>query len=188
MILTTAKKSFPSDVLDEGVVDTVKAYLLDRLPAHYEDQGVSVDILRSVTAVGTESVGDIDCRSLAVAQFAGSDAANALAAANKRVANILTKVDEALPAIDQGLLSEPAEVALHRALTESQAALDAAVANNDYPKALSNLAKLREPVDAFFDNVLVNADDASVRLNRLGLLKELRGQFLKVADLAVLAR
>ena len=114
--------------------------------------------------------------------------ANALAAANKRVANILTKVDEALPAIDQGLLSEPAEVALHRALTESQAALDAAVANNDYPKALSNLAKLREPVDAFFDNVLVNADDASVRLNRLGLLKELRGQFLKVADLAVLAR
>ena len=79
-------------------------------------------------------------------------------------------------------------MALHRALTESQAALDAAVANNDYPKALSNLAKLREPVDAFFDNVLVNADDASVRLNRLGLLKELRGQFLKVADLAVLAR
>ena len=188
MILTTAKQSFPSGVLGEGVVDTVKAYLLDRLPAHYEEQGVSVDILRSVTAVGTETIGDIDCRSLAVASFAGSDAANALAAANKRVANILTKVDEALPAINEQLLTETAELALRAALTESQASLDLAVSDNDYPRALSNLAQLREPVDAFFDNVLVNADDAYVRLNRLALLQELRGQFLKVADLAVLAR
>ena len=188
MILTTAKQSFPSGVLGEGVVDTVKAYLLDRLPAHYEEQGVSVDILRSVTAVGTETIGDIDCRSLAVASFAGSDAATALAAANKRVANILTKVDETLPAINEQLLTETAELALRAALAESQASLDLAVADNDYPQALSNLAKLREPVDAFFDNVLVNADDARVRLNRLALLQELRGQFLKVADLAVLAR
>jgi glycyl-tRNA synthetase beta chain len=141
-----------------------------------------------VTAVGTETIGDIDCRSLAVANFAGSDAANALAAANKRVANILTKVDEALPAISEQLLTETAELSLRAALTESQASLDLAVADNDYPQALSNLAKLREPVDAFFDNVLVNADDARVRLNRLALLQELRGQFLKVADLAVLAR
>jgi glycyl-tRNA synthetase beta chain len=141
-----------------------------------------------VTAVGTETIGDIDCRSLAVASFAGSDAANALAAANKRVANILTKVDETLPAINEQILTETAELALRTALTESQASLDLAVADNDYPQALSNLAKLREPVDAFFDNVLVNADDSSVRLNRLALLQELRGQFLKVADLAVLAR
>ena len=93
-----------------------------------------------------------------------------------------------MPAIDEQLLTERAELALRAALTESQASLDAAVADNDYPQALSNLAKLREPVDAFFDNVLVNADDARVRLNRLALLQELRGQFLKVADLAVLAR
>ena len=135
MILTTAKQSFPSDVLGEGVVNTVKAYLLDRLPAHYEEQGVSVDILRSVTAVGTETIGDIDCRSLAVASFAGSDAANALAAANKRVANILAKVDESLPAINEQLLTETAELALRVALTESQASLDLAVADNDYPQA-----------------------------------------------------
>ena len=77
---------------------------------------------------------------------------------------------------------------MRAALTESQASLDLAVSDNDYPRALSNLAQLREPVDAFFDNVLVNADDAYVRLNRLALLQELRGQFLKVADLAVLAR
>jgi glycyl-tRNA synthetase beta chain len=188
MILRTAKGSFPSDVLDEGVVDAVKAYLLDRLPAHYEEQGVSVDILRSATAVGTESIGDIDHRSLAVAGFAGSEAAAALAAANKRVANILTKTEEALPSVDETLLSEAAECSLHAALAESQAALNAAIADNDYSLALSNLAKLRDPVDAFFDNVLVNAEDANVRLNRLALLQELRGQFLKVADLAVLAR
>ena len=188
MILRAAKGSFPSDVLDEGVVDAVKAYLLDRLPAHYEEQGVSVDILRSATAVGTESIGDIDRRSLAVAGFAGSEAATALAAANKRVANILTKTEEALPSVDETLLSEAAECSLHAALAESQAALNAAIADNDYSLALSNLAKLRDPVDAFFDNVLVNAEDANVRLNRLALLQELRGQFLKVADLAVLAR
>ena len=188
MILRTAKGSFPSDILDEGVVDAVKGYLLDRLPAHYEEQGVSVDILRSATAVGTESIGDIDRRSLAVAGFAGSEAATALAAANKRVANILMKAEEALPSVDEALLSEAAECSLHAALAESQAALNAAIADNNYSLALSNLAKLRDPVDAFFDNVLVNAEDASVRLNRLALLQELRGQFLKVADLAVLAR
>ena len=94
-----------------------------------------MDILRSVTAVGTETIGDIDCRSLAVASFAGSDAANALAAANKRVANILTKVDETLPAINEQLLTETAELALRAALTESQASLDLAVADNDYPQA-----------------------------------------------------
>lgn len=188
MILTTAKQSFPSGVLDEGVVDTVKAYLLDRLPAHYEDQGVSVDILRSVTAVGTESIGDIDCRSLAVASFAKTDSANVLAAANKRVVNILTKVDENLPAINESLLTEAAELALRKALAESHKALHIAVADNDYPQALSNLAKLRDPVDTFFDNVLVNTDDPTVRLNRLALLQELRDQFLKIADLAVLAK
>ena len=93
-----------------------------------------------------------------------------------------------MPAINEQLLTETAELGLRAALTESQASLDLAIAHNDYPQALSNLAKLREPVDAFFDNVLVNADDAGVRLNRLALLQELRGQFLKVADLAVLAR
>lgn len=187
-ILTTAKQSFASEVLDGEVVETVKAYLLDRLPAHYEDQGVSIDILRSVTAISTESIGDINRRSLAVANFAGSDAADALAAANKRVANILAKENEALPSINADLLTEAAEQSLHKALTESQQSVKIAVAEDNYVKALADLSQLREPIDTFFDSVLVNVDEANVRLNRLALLQELRNQFLSVADLAVLAR
>ena len=187
-ILTIAKQSFASEVLDGEVVETVKAYLLDRLPAHYEDQGVSIDILRSVTAISTESIGDINRRSLAVANFAGSDAADALAAANKRVANILAKENEALPSINADLLTEAAEQSLHKALTESQQSVKIAVAEGNYVKALADLSQLREPIDTFFDSVLVNVDEANVRLNRLALLQELRNQFLSVADLAVLAR
>ena len=187
-ILTSAKESFAPGTLDENVVDIVKTYLLDRLPAHYEDQGVSIDILRSVTAISTNSIGDIDQRSLAVANFSGSDAADALAAANKRVANILAKEDEALPPINAELLTEAAERSLHSALTASQASVRTAVTEGKYAQALADLSELREPIDAFFDTVLVNADEANVRLNRLALLQELRDQFLSVADLAVLAR
>ena len=175
-------------MLAPSVVETVKGYLLDRLPAHYDEQGVSVDVLRSVTAVGTDSFGDIDSRSLAVTAFAGTEAAEALAAANKRVANILAKVNEPIGEVDAALLLEPAEIALSGALGRSRDCLAAAVADNDFPEALNQLALLRRDVDSFFDTVLVNAEDKTVRLNRLALLQELRAQFLKVADLAVLAR
>ena len=149
---------------------------------------MSVDILRSVTAVGTGSFGDIDNRSLAVTAFAGTDAAEALAAANKRVANILAKVSEPIGEVSGALLKEPAEIALNGALNHSNKCLVAAIADDDFGEALNQLALLRNDVDAFFDTVLVNAEDQAVRLNRLALLQELRAQFLKVADLAVLAR
>ena len=141
-----------------------------------------------MTAVGTDSFGDIDSRSLAVTAFAGTDAAIALAAANKRVANILAKVNEPIGEVNGALLREPAEIALSDALDRSSKCLAAAVAEDDFPKALNQLALLRSDVDSFFDTVLVNSEDQAVRLNRLALLQELRAQFLKVADLAVLAR
>jgi glycyl-tRNA synthetase beta chain len=187
-LLQKASASFNEGVLAPSVVGTVKGYLLDRLPAHYDEQGVSVDVLRSVTAVGTDSFGDIDSRSLAVTAFAGTEAAEALASANKRVANILAKVNEPIGEVDAALLLEPAEIALSAALGRSHDCLAAAVADNDFPEALNQLALLRRDVDSFFDTVLVNAEDKAVRLNRLALLQELRAQFLKVADLAVLAR
>jgi len=187
-LLHEACASFNEGALAPNVVETVKGYLLDRLPAHYDEQGVSVDVLRSVTAVGTDSFGDIDSRSLAVTAFIGTDAAEALAAANKRVANILAKVNEPIGEVNAELLLEPAEIALSGALGRSRDCLAAAVADNDFPEALNELALLRSDVDSFFDKVLVNAEDRAVRLNRLALLQELRAQFLKVADLAVLAR
>jgi glycyl-tRNA synthetase beta chain len=188
VLLQKASASFDEGVLAPSVVETVKGYLLDRLPAHYDEQGVSVDILRSVTTVGTASFGDIDSRSLAVTAFAGTDAAEALASANKRVANILAKVSEPIGEVNAELLREPAEIALSGALDRSRECLAAAVADNDFPEALNQLALLRRDVDSFFDTVLVNAKDKALRLNRLALLHELRAQFLKVADLAVLAR
>jgi glycyl-tRNA synthetase beta chain len=174
--------------LSSKTADTVFNYLLERLPAHYEDLGVSVEILRAVTAVGTQTIGDIDGRSLALQGFAGSDEAISLAAANKRVANILSKTEESLGEIDPSRFEGAAESTLFESLQLTQKSLDEALAVSDFAAALNGLAGLRGVVDNFFDQVLVNAEDDAIRLNRLALLKELRGQFLRVADLAVLAR
>lgn len=187
-VINRAVSQFEPDTLAANTSETVFNYLLERLPAHYEDIGVSVDMLRAVTAVGTVTLGDIDGRSQALQGFAGSEAASALAAANKRVANILAKTDETVGKVDASLFEDSAESALFTSLEKTQGDLDSALQVANYADALSCLAGLREDVDLFFDQVLVNADNDAIRLNRLALLKELRSQFLRVADLAVLAR
>ena len=187
-VISNAVAGFESGTLSSDTVDTVYNYLLERLPAHYEDLGVSVEILRAVTTVGTQTFGDIDGRSLALQGFVGSDEAMSLAAANKRVANILAKTEETLGDIDPSRFEGAVESTLFESLQTTQQALDEALAVSDYAAALNGLAGLRGVVDNFFDQVLVNAEDDAIRLNRLALLKELRGQFLRVADLAVLAR
>ena len=187
-VISDAVAGFESGTLASETVDTVFGYLLERLPSHYEDVGVSVEILRAVTAVGTQTLGDIDGRSLALQGFAGSDEAISLAAANKRVANILAKTEESLGDIDPSRFEEAAESTLFESLQQTQQTLDEALAVSDFAAALNGLAGLRGVVDNFFDQVLVNAEDDAIRLNRLALLKKLRGQFLRVADLAVLAR
>jgi len=187
-VISDAVAGFESGTLASETVDTVFGYLLERLPAHYEDLGVSVEILRAVTAVGTQTLGDIDGRSLALQGFAGSDEAISLAAANKRVANILAKTEESLGDIDPSRFEDAAESTLFESLQQTQQTLDEALAVSDFAAALNGLAGLRGVVDNFFDQVLVNAEDNAIRLNRLALLKKLRGQFLRVADLAVLAR
>ena len=187
-VINRAVSQFEPDTLAANTSETVFNYLLERLPAHYEDIGVSVDMLRAVTAVGTVTLGDIDGRSQALQGFAGSEAASALAAANKRVANILAKTDETVGKVDPSLFEDSAESALFTSLEKTHGDLDSALQVANYADALSCLAGLREDVDLFFDQVLVNADNDAIRLNRLALLKELRSQFLRVADLAVLAR
>ena len=130
---------------------------------------------------------DFDQRVQAVQAFRARSEAQALAAANKRVSNLLGKFDGALPSsVDNALLHEPAEQALARAVAEAERAVLPMAAARCYREALEHLASLREPVDSFFEAVLVNAEDAAVRANRYALLAKLRGLFLGVADISVL--
>ena len=122
----------------------------------------------------------------AVAAFRALPAAESLAAANKRISNILKKVDVELPALQSGLLQEEAEKQLAAAVQDQQDKVLPLFAAGEYGQALASLASLREPVDRFFDDVMVMAEDDSLRNNRLALLSQLQGLFLRVADLSVL--
>ncbi|MGB7502938.1 MAG: DALR anticodon-binding domain-containing protein, partial [Azonexus sp.] len=133
-------------------------------------------------------LGDIPKRLAAVRAFSALPEAAALAAANKRVGNILKKVEDSVDAwVDTTLLMEAAEIALHATLVDVVPQADAAFVTGDYTESLQTLAALRAPVDAFFDGVMVNADDPSLRANRLGLLAKLHAAMNQVADLSKLS-
>ena len=130
---------------------------------------------------------DIDLRVKALAAFAQTDTAEHLAAANKRVANILAKADSLDGAgVDADLLTEAEETALLREMTKLDATLGPLLLEQKYELALGHLAQLKAPVDDFFESVMVNSDEPAIRLNRLRLLSTLRGLFTKLADLALL--
>jgi len=141
-----------------------------------------------VLALRPQRLADIQHRLVAVRAFAALPEAAALAAANKRVGNILKKAEGDVQAtVNATLLGEPAEAALFAALEQFVPKADAAFAKGDYTAALQTLAALREPVDAFFDKVMVNAEDPALRANRLGLLKQLYDAMNRVAELARLS-
>ena len=171
-----------SDSLVEQVVD----FLLGRFRAYYEDQGISVDVIQAVQARRPTIALDFDRRTQAVFTFKRNPEAEALAAANKRVGNILAKAESVAPQVNTALLIEDAETALYSALNSVKDEVNTNIKTGEYDAALSHLAGLRAPVDAFFDNVMVNAEDESIRQNRLALLQELRGLFLEIADISVL--
>jgi glycyl-tRNA synthetase beta chain len=129
---------------------------------------------------------DFGARLSALGQFLALPDAVSLTAANKRISNILKKADAAGGAVDVSLLREPAEKALHEALAGIVADVDRALGKREYAAALSRLATLRPAVDGFFDGVMVNAEDPSLRRNRLALLAQLRRQFTRIADLSCL--
>lgn len=182
-----AANGFEAGVLAADVSTTVADYIIERLRAWYEDQGISVGVLRAVIATGIDVPAEIDQRVKALANFAPTESAVALAAANKRVANILAKSEAPLAgSVDETLLTEAAEQALYTALQKTSAELTPLQHNADFSGALQVLATLRESVDTFFEQVMVNADDDALRRNRYLLLKELRQQFVSVADIAQL--
>lgn len=187
--LTMAKAAYPADLLAEDTVEQVLDYALDRLPALYESERIPIEVFRAVRATGGTQPLDLARRVRAVQAFTQREEAAALAAANKRVANILAKVDdaEAFSEVSANLLQEDAEKALVQALQSAASENHMALSRGDYATALANLAALRAPVDAFFDGVMVNADDPDLRANRLNLLHQLRGEFLAIADISQLA-
>ena len=161
--------------------------VFDRLRARYEDGGIDVAVYQSVRAVSPLSPLDFDQRVQAVQAFRRLPEAETLAAANKRVSNILSKAEgEVSSAINDHLLQEAAEQTLAGAVTAAEQAVAPLASQRQYQQTLEHLAALREPVDAFFDQVLVNAEDSAVKANRYALLARLRGLFLGVADISLL--
>ena len=157
-------------------------FILDRLRGYYADRGVPAAHFNAVAELNPASLYDFDRRLDAIGTFAQLPEAAALAAANKRIGNILKKADIDIPAMeDAALLSEPAELALAEAVEAAYAETGPALAQGDYVSVLTRLAALRAPVDAFFDAVMVNAEDPAVRANRLALLKRLADRLGSVA-------
>ena len=164
------------------------AFFSDRLAVSLRDQGFSAQEVDAVLALSPARLGDVPRRLEAVRAFAALPEAASLAAANKRVGNILKKVDgEVLAQVDTALLKESAEAALYEALQGAAPRAHAAFESGDYTGSLQALAVLKAPVDAFFDGVMVNAEDAALRNNRLGLLATLHAAMNRVADLSRVA-
>lgn len=157
-----------------------------RYRAMYEDQDVSVDVIQAVQGLSPASPLDFDDRIKAVSHFKTLPEAQALAAANKRVANILAKEGNVTGEVNASLLTEQAERDLYQALQTISPVVTPLLQAHDYTPALTELAALRTPIDAFFDSVMVMADDAEVKQNRLRLLAQLCALFISVADISVL--
>ena len=169
-------------IIREGIVD----FMLGRFRAWYQDEGIAVDVIQAVLARRPTRPADFDARVRAVSHFRTLDSAEALAAANKRVSNILAKADAAIGEINLTACVEPAEKALAEAVLALRTEVQPLIAQGDYTAVLDKLANLRAPVDSFFDNVMVNAEDPALRQNRLAILNTLQGLFLQVADISVL--
>lgn len=165
----------------------VITFLNSRYRAMYTEQGVSVDTIQAVQAINPHMPLDFDQRIRAVQAFSELPQASKLADSNKRVANILAKSEtQVADNVDESLLSEPAEQQLYRAVSQAQAALAPLLKEADYTQILQKLASLDEPLTQFFDDVMVNSEDAALKGNRLALLKQVRALFLTVADISEL--
>ena len=177
---------FGDKLTNKNVVADVVDFMLGRFRAWYQDEGIAVDVIQAVLARRPTRPADFDARVRAVSHFRTLDSAEALAAANKRVSNILAKADATIGEINLTACVEPAEKALAEAVLALRTEVQPLIAQGDYTAVLDKLANLRAPVDSFFDNVMVNAEDPALRQNRLAILNTLQGLFLQVADISVL--
>lgn len=187
--LALAADQFPDNTLQAECTEQVLDYVLERFRAWYEEDGIPVEVFRAVSANRPSRPLDIQRRVKAVHAFTRLPEAEALAAANKRVGNILDKLDAGFTfdQVDDGLLEASEEQLLADQLRTLGETSEAHLAEGRYTEALSCLAALQQPVDAFFDGVMVNSENQALRRNRLNLLHALRQRFLQVADISQLA-
>jgi glycyl-tRNA synthetase beta chain len=182
-----AVTQFGAKVKSAGLAEQVLEFIFDRLRARYEDEGVDVSVYLSVRALQPGSALDFDQRVQAVQAFRKLPEAAALAAVNKRVSNLLSKAEGNIAhTVEPKYFDNANEFSLYSAIQQADQAVVPMSANRQYNEALTRLAALREPVDAFFEAVMVNAEDANVRANRYALLARLRNLFLGVADISLL--
>ena len=182
-----AVRLYGDKLTNANVVTDVVDFMLGRFRAWYQEQGFAIDTIQAVLARRPTRPADFDARMKAVTHFRTLDEAAALAAANKRVSNILSKSDDALnDAVLASLMNAPEEIRLAAYVTDLKTQLAPLYAEGKYQEALTELASLREAVDAFFDSVMVMDKDDNIRRNRLTLLNELRNLFLGVADISLL--
>ncbi|MFD2112822.1 glycine--tRNA ligase subunit beta [Thiorhodococcus fuscus] len=186
-LLQTAAEGFPAGVIADDTSSTVLEYMLERLHGYYGDREISADVVDAVIQVGVSNAFDIDRRVAAVSRFQTLSAAPELAAANKRIRNILAKADSGAIAdtrLDSDLLSDPAEIALADKVAALRSQVQPLIEKGNYVETLECLADLRADIDRFFTDVMVMADDEAVRNNRIRLLASVAELFLQVADIS----
>jgi glycyl-tRNA synthetase beta chain len=172
---------------NQEVTQQVLEFVFGRYRAYYQDQNITVDVIQAVLANAPSSPLDFDKRIHAVTHFKTLGEAATLAAANKRVGNILVKFKgELFNAFKLDLATEAAEAELASAFSVVNTKIAPLMATKDYQSALTELAALKQPIDNFFDHVMVMADDEQVKTNRLTLLNEIRNSFLAIADISLL--
>jgi len=187
-LVSFAANNFASLPQKDTVVSDVLNYMLERFKAWYVEDNIAPEAFQAVSAKNLSTPLDINKRVYAVAEFSKLPEAQALASANKRVSNILAKLDSAPAAeVDPSLFAEDAERELAETLAKLSAKAQPFLNQADYTSALKLLAGLRQSVDSFFKDVMVMTDDDKVRNNRLALLQQLRQLFLEVADISLLA-
>jgi glycyl-tRNA synthetase beta chain len=184
-LLNTCGSAFEADLQAPLAVSRVFDYIMDRLNAYYQERGIDADLIDAVLATRPTRLLDFDRRIQACGVFRQLPEADSLAAANKRISNILKKTTQAIPEqVDVSFLTDDAEIKLAEKLESLTADVAPMMQAGDYTTALKQLAGLRETVDAFFDQVMVMVDDDALRANRLALLDKLHRLFLQVADLS----
>jgi glycyl-tRNA synthetase beta chain len=186
-LVDTSIATFSDKIISENLQTKVVDFVLARFKAWYAEQGIASGVVQAVAVNRPTRPADFAARVEAVKSFNTLESAEALAAANKRVANILAKnVFKEELVFNMALMQEPAEIALASILESVEARIQPMLDKSDYTSALIVLAELRQPIDEFFENVMVMADDELVKRNRLTLLSRLRGLFLCCADISVL--
>lgn len=187
LIELAAKQNWAVEISQQAK-DSLLEYLLERFSSWYQDQHIAPEVFQAVRATGISNPYDINARVQAVNQFSQQEEAQALSAANKRVANILQKNQVMADniTIDDSLLVDEAEKQLAKALQEKQTAIKPLLVKHQYSDALATLAQLRPQVDCFFDEVMVMADDDATRTNRMALLNSLKQTFGQIADISKL--